>query len=374
VCSRPSCLSILFEEAEIMAIEKTTKARYRVRLNFRGHRATKTFDEMDGAKQWELDQKRAIKSGHYTHHNSNLVHTPSSFAKAFLDQYDYSDRPHLARLGYWKDVFPHRYVSLDKLDVDHFWDAVAGLQDRGLAASTVSKYLMAWRTIFKFAIKSPRIKIGTMLNPATGVSIDQPSNARTRYLSNREYTALMKAATEQPWTKHHKASEPWECWPLIIQTAILTGARVGNTIGLKWSHIDFEAGKINFPASEQKNKRGYIQQLHPDLAAQLKVWKLKQRPCSYVFAERNSAQDRPHREYGWYWRQSCTTAGIEGLRFHDLRATHASWLESGGASIREIQMSLNHKTPAMTERYCRAGDEVRAKIAAKIKLPKPNES
>ena len=63
-----------------MAIERTETGRYRVRLNFRGQRATKTLDDKDDARQWEVDQKRLIKSGHYAR-TDTILHTSSTIAK-----------------------------------------------------------------------------------------------------------------------------------------------------------------------------------------------------------------------------------------------------------------------------------------------------
>jgi integrase len=345
-----------------MAIEKTSNGRYRARLSFRAHRATKTFDVKDDAHQWELDQKRLIRSDQFASVDS-IDHTSSTIAKAFLDSYDYSDRAHVARLGYWKDIFTHRDLPLHNLKRDHFKDAQAHLTDKGLAVSTIHKYFSAWKTIFGAALDNPRIKLGDLSqDPSSSIKLPKIDNARDRYLSDDEYVRLIAAATQQPWTKHRLAKEPWECWPLVIELALRTGARAGNITAMKWSYIDFDTSTIFFPGHEQKNGDSYRRSLPSDLAAKLKAWRLKQRPCSYVFAERNSTQDRPHTEYGWYWRQSCKEAGLENCRFHDLRHTHASMLQKQGVPLESIRLALNHRCDTMTRRYCNANDEVRDTI------------
>lgn len=57
-------------------------------------------------------------------------------------------------------------------------------------------------------------------------------------------------------------------------------------------------------------------------------------------------------------------AGIDDLRFHDLRHTFASWLIQRGRTLREVQEALGHQTITMTMRYSHlAPDHLRAAVA-----------
>lgn len=65
-------------------------------------------------------------------------------------------------------------------------------------------------------------------------------------------------------------------------------------------------------------------------------------------------------------------AGIDDLRFHDLRDTFASWLVQRGRTLKEVQEALGHETITMTMRYSHlAPDHLRAAVAALDNVLKP---
>jgi integrase len=52
-----------------------------------------------------------------------------------------------------------------------------------------------------------------------------------------------------------------------------------------------------------------------------------------------------------HWLKATRKAGLEGLRFHDLRHTAATLAVAAGASIRELMERMGHTSPTIAVRY-----------------------
>jgi integrase len=108
--------------------------------------------------------------------------------------------------------------------------------------------------------------------------------------------------------------------------------------------------------------------------------------ASYRAARRSAGKDSPrarrtretdgHIPADWFrrqvWYPARDAAGLAGLRVHDLRHAHASWLLAGGADLQVVKERLGHASIVTTERYLHSlptADETALDALSRIRGP-----
>lgn len=128
--------------------------------------------------------------------------------------------------------------------------------------------------------------------------------------------------------------------------SVLTGLRMSNTRDLTWDRVDLEEGHVTIPASQYKTKRDQRFPLSTQAVALLsalphrtgRVFLYDGRPITGKLGARA-------------FRKARARAGLEHLRWHDLRHTFASWVAASGASDRVLQSLGGWTSPKMVARY-----------------------
>jgi integrase len=204
-------------------------------------------------------------------------------------------------------------------------------------------------------------------NPAKGVERND-EEARHRYLSPAELAKLTEAL----------AGVEDQQGANIIRLLLLTGARRGEVLAMRWDQLDLSAGVWTKPPSSTKQKRMHrvplsaparmlLAGIHTAAEAQSTD---KGEPIP-PFAFPTDASESGHREdVKKVWRAACKSAGIvttevvagktvvvPSARVHDLRHTYASLLASAGMSLPIIGALLGHSQPATTARYAHLLDD-----------------
>ena len=139
-----------------------------------------------------------------------------------------------------------------------------------------------------------------------------------------------------------------------IRLLVLTGCRRSEILGLRWEHVDLDAGELRLPDSKTGAR---LVPLSP--AAAEVIAELPRPPGNpWVIPGRNPGA--PLRNLQYPWEILRARAGLPGVRIHDLRHSFASRALALGESLPMIGELLGHRRVRTTARYAHlALDSVR---------------
>ena len=242
---------------------------------------------------------------------------------------------------------------------------------RELSSSTRAGYYARLRTFFRWCVKSGLLQA----DPTADVERPRVERKVPAYLSERELDRLLLA--------YHRDREErgatWEPGALewfepVVLFAVNTGLRLGEVTALRWCDVDFgdpdggERGRVyvrNYERADGTKRRtktggeravpmsaecrGVLLALHagrpegeadrPSGGEALVFRGLQGGPLN------DNRVSRTFRKYRRLARLG------EGIHFHSLRHTCASWLVSNGADLRLVQEVLGHTSIRSTEIY-----------------------
>ena len=183
-------------------------------------------------------------------------------------------------------------------------------------------------------------------NPCKGIE-KNPEQLRHRYLTEAELERLDAAL----------AAEPDRQLINILWLLLLTGARKGEVLAMRWEHLELgEPAVWTKPASAVKQARLHRVPLNKEARNILVAIKaeasgkiVRLTPAPFVFSERNELGHVRDIKRGW--ERIRQRAGITNLRIHDLRHSFASLLISAGYNLPMVGALLGHTQAATTMRY-----------------------
>ncbi len=226
--------------------------------------------------------------------------------------------------------------------VEHFRNKLARVR---ISATTINKQLTLIAMIFNYALKHRLVTF----NPAEhvdklpaehkeGDAIDQ------NVLDADEVKKLLEATAPE--------------WRLMIETAVTTGLRQSELLGLRWGDVDWQSNRLHirralregrFYDTKSKHSRRIVE-IPSSLEHELKVWRLKCPKGTHdlVFPDNEGnpmdAANLIHRGF----EPAVRRAGLRKIRFHDLRHTAASLLLANGVDVVAVSRLLGHSSPIVT--------------------------
>ena len=187
-------------------------------------------------------------------------------------------------------------------------------------------------------------------NPMSRVKIGEKWTVRPERILTEDETVKVMARLSDPNL-------------LIIETALATGARISEILGLTWQHLDLNDGVIRIV---QRNWRGDIDDPKSKTSKRpltlgnlaeryrMKATADKAQPDKWVFA-RTDGSGLPLWDSGV--RQALKKAAaadgcdFPGLGPHSLRRAYITWVQEAGGSSIEASKMAGHSTVRMTEGY-----------------------
>jgi integrase len=157
---------------------------------------------------------------------------------------------------------------------------------------------------------------------------------------------------------------------LLVTLALGTGARVGELLALDWSDVDLTAATITIRGSRSrsgvgptKSARGRRVVTLPPFA--LEALEAETRRSGPVIASATGRPLIPERA-NERWRVLRARAGLDDLRFHDLRGTFATLSLAAGIPPKGLADVLGHDPSVLLRTYAGPIEGARDAVAAAI--------
>lgn len=203
-----------------------------------------------------------------------------------------------------------------------------------LSPRYVNYHLEILFRVFSLAVEHG--ELSTDDNPCRKVKKLKLSNRRERYLTDEEEPLLMAQAVEP---RAHLRD--------LIIVAVGTGMRLGDQLGLLKRKVDLQRNLIHVPNS--KTGRDYQVPMNEEVREVMARLVRENPESEYVFT--NPETGRPYAGVRRAFKTACRLAGIDGLRWHDLRHTFGTRLGEAGYSEATIAELMGHASGETTRRY-----------------------
>jgi integrase len=247
------------------------------------------------------------------------------------------------------------------------------------APVAANRAIVALSGVYSFAGRHGLVPDG--FNPARGLEKFR-EQTRERYLSTEELgrlgSTLRLAETDglawpegSAMSKHgRKAENRKTILPPHVVAAfhllLFTGCRLNEILRLKWNEMDVQRGLLLLPDSKTGKKAVVLN------APALQI--LINLPRAGDFVISGDRGDQPRSDLKRPWDLIRHHAGLDGVRIHDLRHTHASIGVGAGMGLPIIGALLGHKNSETTARYAhldsdplrRASDRIGDAISAAL--------
>ncbi len=249
-----------------------------------------------------------------------------------------------------------------------------------LSAKTVIEHHRLISTVLQQAVKEQII----MYNPARNTTLPKREKKKVNYFQPETVAAIRNALEKEPLK-----------WKTLVHMLLITGARRGEILGLKWDCVDFKNNRVHicnnvlytpdrgiYEDTPKTSRSDRIIALPPEtmrLLAEYKMWQTKEInrlqgffiDRNFLFAQDNGSPIHPS-SVKVYLDRFSEKNGLPHLNAHAFRHTMASILYFNGVDSVSISKRLGHSQPSTTTdiyaHIIEKADETSADILSKAFL------
>ncbi len=237
-----------------------------------------------------------------------------------------------------------------------------------IGGATVKRYTSVFRSMLTLAYRMEYIDCD--VGVSRRLEFPKENHVEVEVFTQEEVNEILKALEDEPIRLR-----------AIIETALFTGCRRGEIVGLKWSDIDLLNRKVTVrrsiykPHGEKamekapKSRSSYRTISIPEhlcrILVEYKKWQDRHillmedewQNLGYVFTEEDGHVMNPHtptKQFDKFLKRH----SFRHLKFHGLRHTSATLLLSQGCDIKTVSARLGHADIETTNIYVHALEEM----------------
>ncbi|MGB9780602.1 tyrosine-type recombinase/integrase [Caldanaerobacter sp.] len=229
-------------------------------------------------------------------------------------------------------------------------------KEGGLSPQTIKHHYRLIHAIFEDAVKWQLISS----NPASNIEPPKVPKKEAGYYNEEEVKKLIKALENEKLK-----------YKVAVMVTLAAGLRIGELMGLKWEHVDFENNTIKIeqanqylpgegtftkdPKTETSKRLIAMPKEIMDLLREYKkeqnIERLKKGSMwidtGYVFTQWNGQPMYPYTFTKWF-PKFLEKHGLRRITFHQLRHTSATLLINAGENVRTVSARLGHSNASTT--------------------------
>ena len=229
-------------------------------------------------------------------------------------------------------------------------------ETKALSAKTILEHHRLISTVLEQALKEGFVAV----NVASRATLPKVERKEVNYFQPEQLATIREALEQEPLK-----------WKTIVHMLLITGARRGEILGLKWQYVDFEQNRIyicnnvlyradrgiyeDTPKTEKSKRYIYLPSETMELLCEYKAWQIAERERldgyyfdrDFVFTQDTGAPMHPDSVTDWLDKFS-RRHGLPHINPHAFRHTMASMLYFNGADSVSISKRLGHAQVSTT--------------------------